>query len=393
MKRRESVRLRHPSAMVTLVTPGFRDARGGLESHVSALVKELAAQKIRVLVLTSARGIGRTTVERHDDCWVITYPAWPTTVMSVSPRLAWAAVRSRRSDRVQHVHSYHATTALALFGSKVPTVFTPHYHGRQGHSRLANILHAPYYQLAKKFMQRCNAVICVSEAERKTLIGDFPAITNRVTVIPNGIDASTIRSALPIMGEPPTVICVGRLEPYKHLDRVVQAFEQVPAPAQLVIIGDGSQRDELTKLSADLGLSDRVRLTGNISDVAMHRWMRTARVAVSLSEREAFGMAPLEAACAGARIILSDIPAHREIADQFLRRCVTVMTDDSVAAIGAEIQRQLAAPRPDECTAPDWREIATQTIGVYRAAGAAIPAETQGNQRNADSLLQQGMGK
>ncbi|MCU1698393.1 MAG: glycosyltransferase family 1 protein, partial [Mycobacterium sp.] len=365
------VGLRGPG-IVTLVTPGFRGTRGGLESHASALVKELAYQGIRVVVLTARRGIGRTEVEHQDDCWVVTYPAWAVSSMSVSPGLAWAAIRSRRSDRVMHLHSYHATTALAILGRRAPTVFTPHYHGKHGHSKIANLLHIPYYHLIKLFIRRCDAIICVSEAERRMLVGDFPSIADRVTVIPNGIDASTIRSAPPIPGQPPTVVCVGRLEPYKRTDEVIRAFSQVPAPTQLVVIGDGTQRDELAALTTELQLQDRVKLVGNVTDDELHRWLRTAHVFVSMSEREAFGMAPVEAACAGARIILSDIPAHREIADEFLRRCVTVMTDESPASVAAEIRRQLVAPRPDKCTAPDWRDVVTRTVDVYRASGAVL---------------------
>jgi glycosyltransferase involved in cell wall biosynthesis len=379
---------RQAPSSVTVVTPGFRGVRGGLEAHVSSLVKELAAQGVKVLVLTARRGVDRTELVRHDDCWVVTFPAWAVRSMSVSPRLAWAAIRSRRSDRVMHVHGYHATTALALLGRPALTVFTPHYHGNHGHSRLAELLHVPYYHLSKRLLRSCDAVICVSEAERQTFIDDFPTVADRVTVIPNGIDASTIRSARPFDGEPPTALCVGRLERYKRFDDVVRAFSMIPAPAQLIIVGDGSQREELGALAAGLGLGDRVRLVGDVSDGELHRWLRTAKVLVSLSEREAFGMAPVEAACGGARVILSDISAHREIADTFLRRCVTVMTDDSITAVAAEIRRLLVAPRPEKCLAPDWQEVVSRTIDVYLTLGAvaAPPAGVNGHQLEPNSL-------
>lgn len=378
---------------VTLVTPGFRGASGGLESHTSSLTKGLARLGIRVVVLTAQRGIHHTKVERHDDCWVVTYPAWAISSMSVSPRLLWAAIRSRRNGRVMHVHSYHATTAIALLGRRAPTVFTPHYHGKHGHSRLANLLHVPYYHLIKRLVSRCDAIICVSDAERQTLITDFPLVADRVTVIPNGIDASTIRQARPMDGEPPTVLCVGRLEPYKRFDDVVRAFRNVPSPTQLVIVGDGTQRDELAALATRLGIQDRVKLVGTVTDRELHRWLRTARVFVSLSEREAFGMAPVEAACAGARIILSNIPAHREIADAYLRSCVTVMTDKSTAALGAEIRRQLIAPRSDKCAAPDWHDVVTRTVDVYMSSGAvpATPTGVNGHQFGGDSLRYEGL--
>jgi glycosyltransferase involved in cell wall biosynthesis len=142
-----------------------------------------------------------------------------------------------------------------------------------------------------------------------------------------------------------------------------------------------------------LGVAERVRLVGSVSDVDLHRWLRTARVFVSMSEREAFGMAPVEAACAGARIILSDIPAHREIADDFLRRCVTVMTDRSPSALAAEIGRQLVAPWSQGCTAPDWRDVVEETVRVYRTSGVELPVlRGIGQQVGSRSLQYEGLG-
>jgi glycosyltransferase involved in cell wall biosynthesis len=248
--------------------------------------------------------------------------------------------------------------------------------------------------LNRWLLRRTDAIICVSEAERRALIGDFPDVAERVNVIPNGIDAAAIRCAHPLPEQPPTVLCVGRLEPYKRIDTVLRAFCDVPAPAQLVIVGDGSRRAELAGLATALGLTERVHLVGSLDDAALHRWLRTARVFVSMSEREAFGMAPVEAACGGARIILSDIPAHREIADEFLRRCVTVVTDHSTAVIAAEIRRQLAAPRSKGCEAPDWRDIATRTVDVYRTSGVELgtPRGTNGHQSPTESLQFEGLG-
>jgi len=361
------------SFAVTIVTPGFRAAPGGVESHTSALAKELARQDVKVLVLTADRGSKRTRVHRYDDCWVVSYPAWSVRSMSISPRLALAAIRSRRSGRLVHVHSFHATTALAVLGRRAPTVFTPHYHGKRGHSLLANLLHVPYHYVGKVLFRRCDAVICVSDAERETLVQDFPFVADRISVIPNGADVQAIGRAEPYQGEPPTVLCVGRLESYKRVDAVIRAFGQAPVDAQLVIVGEGSAKNTLAALTAELGIADRTRLLGRIDDHELHRWMRTARVMVSMSEREAFGMAPIEAACAGARIILSDIPAHRDVANKYLVDGCTVIADSSPLVLGAEMCRQLAAPRPITSVVPGWRDVVERTIEVYSTAGYERP--------------------
>jgi glycosyltransferase involved in cell wall biosynthesis len=362
------------SIAVTMVTPGFRAVPGGVESHTSALTKELSRQRVKVLVLTAQRGITRTLVHRYDDCWVVSYPAWSIRSMSISPRLAVAAIRSRRSGRLMHVHSFHATTALAVLGRRTPTVFTPHYHGKQGHSFLANLLHLPYHYLGKVLFRRCDAVICVSDAERDALVRDFPFVAGRVSVIPNGADVATIQAAEPYLAEPPTVLCVGRLEAYKRVDAVVRAFVHAPKNAQLVVIGKGPAQESLEALAVELGVADRTRVLGRVDDEELHRWMRTAHVLVSMSEREAFGMAPIEAACAGARIILSDIPAHRDVAAKYLAEGCTVIADPTPGRLGEEMCRQLAAPRSTTSVVPDWRDVVERTVEIYSAAGYQRPA-------------------
>jgi glycosyltransferase involved in cell wall biosynthesis len=354
---------------VTLVTPGFRPSPGGVEAHTSALADELVRRGVDVEVLTARRGLTERTVERDSGYPVVIYPAWPIASLSLSPRLLLAAVARRRSGRLMHVHSYHASTAVAVLGRRAPTVFTPHYHGRQGHSPLANLLHVGFYQLGKLLMTRSDAVICVSEAERVLLAGDFPAVAPRAVTIPNGADVAAIRQADPMPAQPPTVLCVGRLEAYKGVADVVTAFQEVPAPAQLVIAGDGPQRAELERLIAELGLAGRVRLLGRVDDSDLHRWFRTARVLVSMSRREAFGMVALEAAAGGARVLLSDIAAHREIARTYLPQASAIVADPSPDALAAQIREALtASEHPAAQDIPDWAQVAARTVEVYRSA-------------------------
>jgi glycosyltransferase involved in cell wall biosynthesis len=122
-------------------------------------------------------------------------------------------------------------------------------------------------------------------------------------------------------------------------------------------------------LAVELGIADRTRLLGRVDDDELHRWMRTAHVMVSMSEREAFGMAPIEAACAGARIILSDIPAHRDVAAKYLPEGCTLIADPTPRGLGEELCRQLAAPRATTSAVPDWRDVVEQTVEIYSAAG------------------------
>jgi glycosyltransferase involved in cell wall biosynthesis len=86
-----------------------------------------------------------------------------------------------------------------------------------------------------------------------------------------------------------------------------------------------------------------------------------------LSEHEAFGIAPLESAAAGSRIILSDIPAHREIVRRFLgAEAILIPPTAGATSIARAIARQLSAGLADEVFLPDWTSVAAATADVYR---------------------------
>ena len=57
-----------------------------------------------------------------------------------------------------------------------------------------------------------------------------------------GVDDRLISMAEPYSGQPPTILVLGRLEAYKNVGRVLAAFATLERPAQMVIIGDGIER-------------------------------------------------------------------------------------------------------------------------------------------------------
>ncbi|MDQ2804732.1 MAG: glycosyltransferase family 4 protein [Pseudomonadota bacterium] len=98
----------------------------------------------------------------------------------------------------------------------------------------------------------------------------------RVHTIPNGIDLT--RFARPrdealqahFPGGGPVVGTVAALRPEKNLSCLLRAFQAASAttPARLVIVGDGPERSGLERLADDLGLGDRIRFAGHMSDPA-----------------------------------------------------------------------------------------------------------------------------
>ncbi|GAA1893453.1 glycosyltransferase family 4 protein [Lapillicoccus jejuensis] len=354
---------------VTVVSPGYPPDRGGVEEHVAQVARRLAAggDAVRVLAGTPDPALrGREDV--LDGVVVRRYRSLPTPGMTTAPGLVVAGLREAGRGDVLHVHSYHALSGLAaLAGRRHPVVLTPHYHGT-GHSAAARVLHGGYRHLGARLVAAADRVVCVSAAEARLLEQDFPGVAARTTVIPNGAETAAIRAADPWPEQGPTVLAVGRLEPYKGHDRVVEAMPDVPG-ARLVVVGRGPERDGLRALAARLGLADRVRVLDDVATPELHRWLRTADVLVSMSAHEAFGMAPVEAAAAGCRTVLSDIPAHREVAREHLHGSATLVPRTAGPTLLATAVRSALEETGREgrvrVRVPDWDDVAARTREVY----------------------------
>ncbi len=108
---------------------------------------------------------------------------------------------------------------------------------------------------------------------------------------PHTIDAHGERE--PVAGLPDRfVLCVSRLLPYKNVDAVVGAFAGL-REHNLVVVGDGPERDRLRRL-----LPPNALLVGSVSDEQL-RWLYEHCSGLVSASHEDYGLTPLEAAAFG----------------------------------------------------------------------------------------------
>jgi glycosyltransferase involved in cell wall biosynthesis len=297
----------------------------------------------------------------------------PNAIYFVAPGFVRWLARHANRFALLHAHSYHTPLALhaAMVGrwAGVPMVFTPHYHGT-GHSFFRRGLHLPYRLIGSRLIHQAGRVICVSEIERKLIHQHFGANIPTV-VVPNGVDLDEIMVARPRDRKRgrKMILTVGRLEAYKQVHLLIEAARHLPAEYEIVIVGDGPERAQLERLAAQAAPGGRVRVLGPVSQGALLGWYRSADIFVSMSRREAFGLTVLEAAVAGAAIVASDIPAHREVAAYMPIDRVTFANPDSQAI---ELARVISSARlaggadPRGWPIPSWDGMAEEVWGCYR---------------------------
>lgn len=203
-----------------------------------------------------------------------------------------------------------AALAVMLAGNKVPLVLSE----QTTHHRRKKIWLRP---LETWMYSRYATIACASEGIAASLKAWVPCVSDRISVIPNGIDIQTFeranpvpRSSLGINDGNCVLLYVARLEPQKDHANLLRALSQIPG-ADLVLAGDGSLRSQLEEQAELLGVAPRVHFLGRRKDVA--ELLKMADIYVHPATFEGFGIAAAEALSAGKPVVASNVPGLAQV--------------------------------------------------------------------------------
>lgn len=203
-------------------------------------------------------------------------------------------------------------------------------------------------------------------------------------VAPNALPLGEIDAApqADIRSGRPLVLFVGRLSPEKDPLLFVEAMKRVVSvvPAHAMICGRGPLQAEVERVRQANVAAGYLSLAGYRDDV----WslMKAAGAFVSTSVFEGRPAAVIEAMAARCPVVLSDIPAHREIADEQSARYFP--PNDPSAAATAIAETLSGGPavaeriRRARATAEGWtlQRLASRYDQVYRSVAGRIPRKT-----------------
>lgn len=193
----------------------------------------------------------------------------------------------------------------------------------------------------RSLIRRCSAVITNSIGGIIYWRKSIPELNN-IFMIKNAIDHASINVATEnkskVAHSQHTILVVGRLVPSKAVDVVLAAVSMIPKSitVDVKIIGDGPIRELIWSRIQDLNIGNRVELLGNIDWWSQ---MAEASMLISMSRFEGQPNVVLEAMAGNCPLIVSDIPAHREILDE--KSAIFVSVDNSTELASA-IQDTLA---------------------------------------------------
>lgn len=244
-----------------------------------------------------------------------------------------------------------------------------------------------YDVIDRRWASAWDRVIAVSDFTKQQLCRRFGLPADRVVVIHNGVDerfaprpkSADLVETFGLAGRD-VLLYLGGLKRRKNLSFLLEVLRTITDPrVVLVIAGDGPEGRSLRARAAALGLRERVRFTGRVSEEAKRDWYATADLFVFPSAREGFGMVAAEALACGTAVLVPRALAFAE----FVRdgEGGRLLPPNDVAAWRAAVIELLANPTERRVLADrgrariqrefTWQRAAERHEVVYRDAIAA----------------------
>lgn len=140
-------------------------------------------------------------------------------------------------------------------------------------------------------------------------VRDIYGVERSVELIPLGIErpppiAPAKRADFGLPQDAFVLVTIGRLVARKSTEQLVAALKMSALTnTYLLIVGDGPEAKVIRKAAAEAGLSNRVKMLGNVSDAEKYRALSVSDAFVSTSQHEGFGLVFLEAMAFGLPVV------------------------------------------------------------------------------------------
>ena len=175
--------------------------------------------------------------------------------------------------------------------------------------------------IAQQTLSGSDVLVCDSEAGREAAVG-LGMHSDRIFVFPWGVDLGrffpgTDHNLREQLGwqDHFVLLSTRAWEPLYGVDVLIDAFIRAArseSSLRLLLLGKGSQAQELINRIEKAGLVDRVHMPGQIEASHLPTYYRSSDLYISTSHSDGTSVSLLEAMACGLPVIVSDIPSNRE---------------------------------------------------------------------------------
>jgi D-inositol-3-phosphate glycosyltransferase len=323
--------------------PGTGDS-GGMNVYIAETAKRIAQRGIEVEIFTRATSLVEPEVtELAPGVLVRHIPAGPFEGLrkeDLPSQLCAVTAGVLRAEAAKNegfydlVHSHYWLSGqvgwIAQERWGVPLVHTMHTMARVKNLTLAQgeMPEPAIREIGEEqVVIAADRLVANTHAEAKELIELYHADPNRVRVVHPGVDLdvfipgnqNSARKDLDLSADAIVLLFVGRIQPLKAPDVLIQAAAQIlkrnpELRSRLVVAicggpsGSGLERpDALVTLATELGVSDVVKFVPPTSRAELVKWFQAASVCVVPSYSESFGLVAIEAQACGTPVIAARV--------------------------------------------------------------------------------------
>jgi glycosyltransferase involved in cell wall biosynthesis len=308
------------SRLISLMHFTNSTARGGAEEHILTLLRGLDRQIFRLHLVCPDELAQQMRADLPQDVELI--PLTLRRPTQVGAALRFAGLLRNRQVQILHSHLFYSSLFASPVGrvSGVPLIIeTPHINElwRHGWVKGSYIID----RFAGRFV---DYYVAVSHANAEYLVQHKRLPAGKVVVIRNGCDlrrfenpesrAGTLKKTLGFGVDDPVLVHVGRLEPQKGHQVLLEALTIVRREfpdVRLVCVGEGALRGEIEQRSRSLGLEPSVRLVGFQRNIP--EWLALADMVVLPSFFEGLPIAAIESLAASKAVVATAVDGTPEV--------------------------------------------------------------------------------
>jgi D-inositol-3-phosphate glycosyltransferase len=238
----------------------------------------------------------------------------------------------------------------------------------------------------KKLTRTCDRILAPTDWEKENLLKYCHTPAEKIGVVPCGVnldlfrpmDRAAARQRLGLGADGPIVLYVGRFDPIKGIDRLLEAMAYLKhlKRMRLVIIGgDGPDTPEyqnLQQLSARFGVQESVSFVGRIAQKNLPPYYSAADALVIPSYYESFGLVGLESLACGTPVVATRVGAMARILKD--GKTGLVVTDPTPRSLANNIEKVVSNSANPLLSAHairatvlkyGWSDVATGVVNEY----------------------------
>ncbi len=235
----------------------------------------------------------------------------------------------------------------------------------------------------KELVNTCHRILAPTDREKDSLVRCYGACGQKIGVVPCGVNLDLFhpqekQAARKLLGFDPDdiiLLYVGRFEPLKGIDRLLEAMSHLKGHRRLRLVlvgGDGDEAAEsqfLRQKAINLGIEEKILFAGRVDQKHLPPYYSSADVLVISSHYESFGLVGLEALACGRPVVSTPVGAMESLIQQSQAGHVVLDTRPRSLARGIQSIITHSTPPADEIRksvlAYSWSNVASAILKEY----------------------------